>query len=216
MPLKCIIFDMDGTLTETNRLIFDSFNHIAERYQDRRYDEAEIVKMFGPPEETALLSIVGTDQIDEAMVDYLDFYRSHHKRLARLHPGMKEILAFLDKAGCIVALFTGKGTHTTRISLEELGIKEYFDYTVTGNDVVNHKPSSEGILKILDHFQLKPDEALMIGDAVSDVKAAHGAGVKMAAVLWDSYAREKMLALQTDYAFHTVAELEQWLRINLG
>lgn len=216
MPLKCIIFDMDGTLTETNRLIFDSFNHIAERYQDRRYKEEEIVKMFGPPEETALLSIVGTDQIDEAMVDYLDFYRRQHAQLARLHPGMKEILELLKDAGCFVALFTGKGTHTTRISLEELGIKEYFDFTVTGNDVTNHKPSSEGILKILDHFRLKPEEALMIGDAISDVKAAHEAGVKMAAVLWDSYAREKMLALQTDYTFHTVAELEQWLRNNLG
>lgn len=215
MKLRCIIFDMDGTLTETNRLIFDSFNYIAERYQRKRYREEEIVKMFGPPEEGALLSIVGEDQINEAMTAYLDFYRKHHAELARLHTGMKEVLEFIKQRGCALAIFTGKGTQTTRISLHELGIEKYFDYIVTGNDVVNHKPSPEGILKIIEHFSLKPEEILMIGDAVSDIKASHEAGVKIGAVLWDSYAREKILSMQTDYTFHTVGELEQWLRENL-
>jgi pyrophosphatase PpaX len=216
MPLKCIIFDMDGTLTETNRLIFDSFNHIAERYGKRQYKEEEIVKMFGPPEEGALLSIVKETQIDEAMDEYLKFYRGHHGELARLHAGMREILEFIKSRGCKLAIFTGKGTHTTRITLQEFGIDKYFDYVVTGNDVVNHKPSCEGIQKIMSHFGLAPSEALMIGDAVSDVKASHDAGVKIAVVLWDSYAKDKVLSMQTDYAFHTVAEMELWLRNHLG
>ena len=95
MAFQCIIFDMDGTLAETGRLIFDSFNYIADRYRHRRYSDDEIIKMFGPPEEEALLSIVGKDQIKEAMVDYLKFYRAQHARLARLHRGMVEILRFI-------------------------------------------------------------------------------------------------------------------------
>jgi HAD superfamily hydrolase (TIGR01509 family) len=216
MALKCIIFDMDGTLTETGRLIFDSFNHIAERYQQRRYTEDEIIKMFGPPEEEALLHIVGKEKIDEAMGEYLRYYRAHHAERARLHPGMKEVLELVKSRGCRLAIFTGKGIHTTRITLGELGIADFFDYIVTGNDVVNHKPSSEGIRKILKHFALKTDETLMIGDAVSDVKAAREAGIKIGVVLWDSYAKERVLAMQTDYAFHTVDELKQWLGANLG
>ncbi len=51
--LKCIIFDMDGTLTRTNQLIFDTFNYIAGKYEGRRYSEQEITAMFGPPEEGA-------------------------------------------------------------------------------------------------------------------------------------------------------------------
>ena len=216
MALKCIIFDVDGTLTETNRLIFDSFNYIAERFQHRQYKDEEIVKMFGPPEEGALLSIVGDDRIDEAMDVYLRYYRDRHSELARLHPGMREVLDFIKSRGCKLAIFTGKGTHTTRITLQEFGIENHFDYVVTGNDVVEHKPSPEGILNILKHFDLDPGEALMIGDAVSDVKAAHDAGVKVGVVLWDSYARERVLAMQTDYTFHTVNELDQWLKDNLG
>jgi len=216
MKLKCIVFDMDGTLTETGRLIFDSFNHIAERYQQRRYQDDEIIRMFGPPEEVALLHIVGEEKIDEAMDEYLRYYRGHHAERARLHRGMKEVLDLVGSRGCKRAIFTGKGIHTTRITLEELGIADLFDYIVTGNDVTNHKPSSEGIRKILGHFSLEPGEALMIGDAVSDVKAAHEAGVKIGVVLWDSYAKERVLAMQTDYVFRTVNELKQWLEEHLG
>jgi pyrophosphatase PpaX len=216
MALRCVIFDVDGTLTATSQLIFDSFNHIAEIYKQRRYSKEEIIKMFGPPEEGALLSIVAETEIDEAMTRYLEFYRDHHAELARLHPGMKEVLEFVKQRGCKLAIFTGKGLHTTRISLEELGISHYFDYIVTGNDVVNHKPSPEGLIKILEHFSLKPEEAVMIGDAVSDIKAAREAGMKVGVVLWDSYAGDKARSMQTDFAFQTVNELYEWIKSNLG
>lgn len=210
--LKCVIFDLDGTLTQTNELIYDSFNYIAGKYAGRQFSVKEINAMFGPPEEGALLSIVPQKQIEEVMQEYLVYYRANHGRLARLYPGIEEILRMVKSARRSLALFTGKGTHTTRITLEEFGINHYFDYVVTGNDVSEHKPSAEGIRKILAYFALKPAEALMVGDAVSDVKASRDAGVEIAAVLWDSYAKEKVLQMNTDYVFHNVAEFHQWLK----
>ena len=211
-PFRCIIFDMDGTLTQTNQLIFDSFNYIARKYEGREYSEQEITAMFGPPEEDALVRIVGRDRIATALQEYLEFYKTNHSKLARLYPGILNLLEFLKQRNCWIALYTGKGIHTTSITLEEFGLRKYFDYVVTGNDVVNHKPSAEGIRKILEHFGLKPDEVLMVGDSVADVKASHDAGVKVAAVLWDSYAREKVLQMHTDYQFHSVEELLRWTR----
>ncbi|HLF20783.1 MAG TPA: HAD-IA family hydrolase [Bacteroidota bacterium] len=210
--LKCVIFDMDGTLTQTYQLIFDSFNHIAKKYLGKTFSHPEITAMFGPPEEGALLNVVSRDQLDEAMVEYLRFYKDHHSQLAKLYPGIKEVLGFLKQQGRTVALFTGKGVHTTSITLDEFGIRPYFDYVVTGNDVRKHKPSAEGIQKIISHFQLKPKEVLMVGDAVSDVKAAHASGVKIAAVVWDSYSRESVLQMLPDYVFHDVGEFQAWLR----
>ena len=214
--LKCVIFDMDGTLTHTNRLIFDSFNYIAEKYAGRTYTEPEITAMFGPPEEGALLQVVSEREIDEVMKDYLGFYRNRHGDLARLFPGIRELLAFLQEHKVHLALFTGKGRHTTAITLEEFGLTSFFDYVVTGNDVVNHKPSAEGINKILARFTLTPDEALMVGDSVADVRASHEAGVKIASVLWDSYSKEKVLQMNADYVFHDVDEFSHWLRGEFG
>jgi len=161
---------MDGTLTQTNRLIYDSFNYIAQKYSGKTYSIPEINAMFGPPEEEALLSIVRPEQIDIVMNDYLSFYQTHHNQLAQLYPGMENILSSIKDGGRILALFTGKGTRAAAITLQEFRIDTYFDYVVTGNDVVKRKPSAEGLFKIMDHFALQPDEVLMIGDAVSDVK----------------------------------------------
>ncbi|MBM4161434.1 MAG: HAD-IA family hydrolase [Ignavibacteria bacterium] len=210
--LKCIIFDMDGTLTDTNRLIFDTFNYIAEKYEGKRYTEPEITAMFGPPEEGALVRVAGGAPIDDVMSDYLHFYRENHRRLARLYPGIEALLTYLRKEGVHLAMFTGKGIRTTTITLEEFGLRKYFDCVITGNDVVSHKPSPEGIRKILAHFNLAPSEALMVGDSVNDVKASRGAGVRIAAVLWDSYGKEQVVQMQTDLAFHDVTEFHNWLK----
>jgi len=202
---------MDGTLTQTNQLIYDSFNYIAQKYAGKTYSVPEITAMFGPPEEGALLSIVPPELIDEVMKDYLHFYQAHHNQLAQLYPGIEEILRFTKERGKLLALFTGKGTHTTRITLQEFHIDKYFDYIVTGNDVLNHKPSSEGLHKIMQHFALQPDQVLMVGDAVSDVIAAQEAGIKIAAVVWDSYAKEKVIHMKADFTFHHVKEFHLWL-----
>ena len=210
--LKCIIFDMDGTLTDTNQLIFDSFNYIAMKHKGKTYSPAEIVAMFGPPEEGALLDIVGEDEIDQVMKEYLAYYRRHHKTLAKLHPGILDLLRFLQRRKVHCAMFTGKGIHTTTITMQAFALMPYFEYVVTGNDVVNHKPAPEGIEKILDHFSIRKEEALMVGDSVGDVKSAREAGVKIAVVLWDSYTKEKVLQMKTDYAFHTVRDFSEWIR----
>ena len=207
---------MDGTLTQTNQLIYDSFNYIAHKYAGRTYTVPEITAMFGPPEEGSLLAIVSPEQIDEVMKDYLAFYRAHHNELAQIYPGIEDILRSLKESGRKLALFTGKGIHTAMITLQEFHIEKYFDFIVTGNDVVKHKPSSEGLLKIMEHFTLQPDELLMVGDSVSDVKAAHEAGVTIAAVVWDSYAKEKVLQMKTDFVFENTKEFQDWLNEQLS
>ena len=78
-----------------------------------------------------------------------------------------------------------------------------------------HKPSAEGINLFLEQFSLKKDEVLMVGDSPADVKAAHAAGVKVASVLWDSYSKEKVLQLKSDYVFHSVEELRMFLEENI-
>jgi len=207
---------MDGTLTQTNQLIYDSFNYIAQKYAGRTYSIPEITAMFGPPEEGALLAIVPAEQIDAVMKDYLSYYRTHHRRLARIYPGMEKILSSIKERGKRLAVFTGKGTHTALITLQEFGIEKYFDYVITGNDVVKHKPSSEGLLKIMDHFALQPDDLLMVGDSVSDIQAAREAGVKIAAVVWDSYSKEKVLKMKTDLVFNDTSEFQQWLNVQFN
>ena len=86
---------------------------------------------------------------------------------------------------------------------------------ITGDDVKEHKPSPEGILKFIEKFNLLPEKVLMIGDSPSDIKASRAAGVEVASVLWDSYSKDKVLELKSDYLFHTVSELREFLKKNI-
>jgi pyrophosphatase PpaX len=212
---SCVIFDIDGTLTQTNELIFDTFNHVTEKYLLKTFTPAEIIAMFGPPEEIAIERLVGKERIDEAMKDFIAFYDRHFFDNAEIFDGMREVIESLKKKGLRLGVFTGKGRSTTLITLDKIGITKYFDIIVTGSDVINHKPSSEGIRRIIDKFQIQPDQVLMVGDAVSDIKAAHEAGVSIAAVVWDSYAKEKVMGMKVDYLFHSVRDFSLWLQVHV-
>jgi HAD superfamily hydrolase (TIGR01549 family) len=203
------IFDVDGTLTSTNQLIFDSFNFIAKKYLNRKFTDEEIVAMFGPTEDVILKKWC-EDKFDEARIEYYKYYSDNHWK-AKLYPGIKEILDYLKNNKFPIGIFTGKGREATMITLKKLGVDHYFDLIVTGDDVANHKPSADGILKFVNHFKLKNERVLMIGDSVSDVKASKEAGIKVASALWDSYAHEKVKTLQSDYYFYSVEELKEFL-----
>ena len=212
---SCIIFDIDGTLTQTNDLIFDTFNHVTGKYLQKTYTPAEIIGMFGPPEEIAIERLVGAGKIDAAMDDFIQFYEHQFPIRAEAYNGIKDVVELLHRRGLKLAIFTGKGRRTTLITLDIIGIGKYFDIVVTGTDVVNHKPSSEGIRKIMQHFNVPPAEVLMVGDGVSDIKAAHEAGASAAAVVWDSYGKDTILTMNAEYVFHSVEEFARWIDVNI-
>jgi HAD superfamily hydrolase (TIGR01509 family) len=210
-----VLFDIDGTLTRTNDLIFATFNHIATKYCGRTYEPREIIALFGPPEEGALIPIVGEEHLDAAMDDLCDFYSRNHESMAALHDGMEDVLVFLKGTGIPLGVFTGKGKRTATITLEALGIAGYFDMIVSGNDVLRHKPDPEGIRKFIEAFSLAPSEVLMVGDALGDVTASRAAGATPVAVLWDSYDRERVVRAGADAVFHDVGGLLSWLKTDV-
>jgi HAD superfamily hydrolase (TIGR01509 family) len=214
--LACVIFDVDGTLTRTNDLIFASFNHVAERYLGHRFTPAQIIALFGPPEEGAVQKVFGPENLERIMDELLAFYASQHSAMASLHAGIEEILDLLKRYGVRLAVFTGKGRKTTAITLNALHLASYFELVISGNDVLHHKPHPEGILRVLERFRSSPDEALMVGDSLSDIKAARAAGVPIASVLWDCYDPESIRRENGECVFERVEDLLGWFRVRLN
>jgi|SRR5690554_2919616 len=209
-----IIFDVDGTLASTMELIHASFNYITTKYLSKNISREEVIELFGPTED-AILSEWFTDNLSEVQNDYYKFYRDEH-HTAKAYPGIEEVLQFIKSKNVPLGVFTGKGRGTTLITLEVLKLDKYFDLIITGDDVVKHKPSGEGIIKFVEEFKLDKSKVLMIGDSTGDVKAAREAGVKVASVLWDSYSKDEILKLSTDFIFYSVDELKNFLIEKLG
>ncbi|MDP4116483.1 MAG: HAD-IA family hydrolase [Bacteroidota bacterium] len=210
--LKGVIFDVDGTLTSTNKLIFASFNHVSQKYLNRSFSDDELIKFFGPTEDVILKQWCG-DNYESARKDYYGYYSENHS-MADLYPGMLNVLNYLKEKNVLLSIYTGKGEEAANITLKKLGIFSYFDMVITGDDVQEHKPSPEGITLFLDKFNLKKENAIIIGDAPTDIIAANSAGIKVASVIWDSYAKDKVLKLKSDFVFETVSELFEFLKEN--
>ena len=112
------IFDIDGTLTSTNQLIFDSFNFIAKKYLNKTFTDDEIISMFGPPENDILKKLCG-ENYESARKDYFNYYTENHWK-AELYIGIKEILEQLKSKNYPIGIFTGKGRDASLITLEKI------------------------------------------------------------------------------------------------
>ncbi len=207
---KGIIFDIDGTLTSTNELIYASFNHILQKYEGITYSDEQIIALFGPTEEQILVRWY-PDKAEEVVEEYFDFYKNELPEMASAYDGIHNLLEIISKKNIPLGIFTGKGRRAAELTLEGLGLRDYFTYFASGDDVENHKPAADGIVNYLKTYNFQPHEVLMIGDAPADIKAARSAGTPVASVVWDSYAKDEVLKLNSELVFYSVAGLQEYL-----
>lgn len=212
--IKGVVFDIDGTITSTNKLIYDSFNHIYKKYKNKILTPEEIRSLFGPTEEVIIRELFNHNS-DEVIEEYFRFYSENH-HLAALYPDIEKTLQTIRSAGLPMGIYTGKGRRSSMITLEKLGVKHYFDFIVTGDEVKEHKPSPEGIELFLERFGLPPAEVLFLGDAVVDIMAARASGVYIGSVVWDSYAKEEVIKSNPDFLFAETGALFEFIAKRLN
>lgn len=212
MKISGIVFDLDGTIAGTNKLIFDTFRYISNKYLNIDRTDKEIIELFGPTEEEILQKLLPQNEYKSAIEEFYTFYKTNHKKLASEYTGMEELLSWLKGNNIPLGIYTGKGRVTAGITLDELGLTDYFSLIISGSDVTDSKPSPEGINIFLDKFDLKKGEVVMVGDSVVDIKTADNAGVKCLSVIWDSYGKNEVEKLNSDFCFGRVVDLFSYIK----
>lgn len=208
--LAGLIFDLDGTLTDTLPIAFGAFRIAVERYSERRFTDAELVSFFGPSEEGILRQIV-PEHWEPCFEHYLTEYAALHAGRGRLYPGMEAALAALAARGVRLAIVTGKALRATAITLERVPIARYFDTIEAGSPEGGVKDLA--IRKVLQRWRLEDSRVAYVGDAVNDMQAAKAAGVTGIGAAWGGTASADALKeAGADVAFATVDEFADWAR----
>lgn len=200
MAYKYVLFDLDGTLINTNRLIIDSFKHTYKTGLGLEVSEEEILKYFGEP----LIKTLGRyseEKADELFKIYIEYNELRHDATVTIFDGVKELLGELESQGRVLALVTSKRRKVALMGLDLFDIKRHFKVFVALEDTELHKPNPAPVLKALELLGAKPEEAIMVGDSVFDIHCAHGAGVKAALVKW-SAAHGFQEDVAADYVAH--------------
>ncbi|RZK36659.1 MAG: HAD family hydrolase [Pedobacter sp.] len=212
--IKAVIFDLDGTLADTLPLCIEAFRNSIEPLIKRSLSDEEIIATFGPSEEGTIMALV-PEHYEKGISSYLKFYKQLHAMCPRAFEGIEDLLINLTDKSVKIAMVTGKGRHSTDISLEQFGIGKYFEAIETGTSIGPRK--AQGIKKILDLFKdIRKEEIIYIGDAPNDIIASRTAGIRVVAAVWAETAEpEKMKELHPDMLFDNIRDFSYWLTLNI-
>lgn len=208
---SCLLFDLDGTLVDTNDLIIRSYYHALGKYLDRKVPLEEVLTFFGRPLRDGM-EYFSPQHWEEMIRAYREFNLANHDQLARPFPGVREALEELHRREYWLAVVTSKARPVTEMGLRLCGLEHLMDVVVCMEDTSVHKPAPDPVLKALELLRRKgwtgrKEEVLMVGDSPWDVAAAKAAGVATAVVAWSLFDPEKFDAGRPDFILQAMDEL---------
>jgi len=205
--IRTALFDLDGTLLDTNELIIRSFLHALDGVNPNGHTRDTIIPHMGKPLVDQLKFFSSLEDVSEIMAKYRAFNFDNHDALVTAFPHVQETLEALHGAGVRIGIVTSKIRKTTEMGLRLCGLASYVDTIVTIEDVERAKPDPEGIERALRELGAVGEPAVMVGDSSFDIDAAKRAGVTSVGVSWSLKGREFIAGLQPDYIIDDMREL---------
>ena len=184
---KLYIFDLDGTLLDSDKMLIETFHYLYKKYKPTDYviDDNKIITFSGPQIRDTLKQEF--PELDQEMM--LKEWRvesvKNYPKFTKLFPGAIELLSTLVEKGIYTAIYTNKHRFATDEAFKLFGISDLDIWSVTGDDVKTQKPNPEGLEIAMNHFGIKDrKEVIYIGDSVYDARTAENAGVDFGLVSW--------------------------------
>lgn len=216
MTVKAILTDMDGTFTRFN-LDYMGMRRAALRLLEQEgllrpshSDQMSIYLML-----KELHGAVDTERLDEIKkriyqkVEALEMQAAEE---AQLMAGAREVLEELKQMKKRVVVVTNNGRLGTERTLERLDLRGVFDGVVTRDDADQLKPDPAIVVKALSLARAKPEEAILVGDAIIDVRAARAASVRSVAVPTGPFPASRLLEEQPDFIVGSFLEVPELVR----
>lgn len=202
-----ILFDLDGTLLDTEKLIFASFEHVFKQYKpEYTLSEAELTSFLGPTLHQTFSLYFEEHQIEEVIRVYRAFNREHHDAYVTPIEGAHKTLAYLKEHGYDIGVVSNKQAEMVHHGLAFCGLDSFVEVVVDSTMVTHPKPDPEGILKACEMLYRSHDDMIYVGDSVSDIQATKRMGGYSVAVLFDPIREE---ALRNEKPSRCIYHLEE-------
>ncbi|MCM3113063.1 pyrophosphatase PpaX [Lederbergia lenta] len=204
--ITTLLFDLDGTLIDTNELIISSFLHTLEIFQPGLYKREDVLPFLGP---TLTETFVGIDPHNaEAMTkEYRKFNLEQHDLLVKEFEGVFETIRTLYENKYKLAIVSTKVRATVIKGLALTNLDQFFDVIISLDEVKHAKPNPEPLEKALKLLDSKPKETMMIGDNYHDILGGKNAGTYTCGVSWSIKGRSYLEQYDPDYMLDTMADL---------
>ncbi len=206
---KAFVFDFEGTIVDFQWRLKEGERELREKLRELGFDltvfsQDNYAQMWNRALE--LSSGKRADEIRRELVPIYDRYDEDALGRWSLRKGVKELLNLLKGMKKKVGLVTNVGRRAVQEALGRFGVRDFFDEVVTRNDTTFMKPRGEGIRRCLSALGVRREEAIFIGDSLSDLHAARDAGVRVAIVKGGESPPEEILKDPPDYLWDSLKE----------
>ena len=213
MSWKVLVFDWDGTLVDSEQHIVSCIAESAEvcNLPALSYDRMKSIIGLGMKE--ALYSLY--PEITEAQITTLRqhyskrFHKNEGAELS-LFPNVEKVLGTLKGMGYLLAVATGKSRRGLDMAKEQSGLAHYFDVERCA-DETQSKPHPQMLLEIAQHFDVLPEQMLMVGDTTFDLEMAQRAGAASVGVSYGVHAVDDLHQFEPQRIVDDMQELLAWL-----
>lgn len=194
MPVRAVLWDLDGTLTDSVRFVVDTANRVITAHGGSALEFERVGAMTGLPL-AEIFRIVWPDLTADDAQRYRDEYRAIYDTevipATRLYRGARATLRAFHAAGLRQATVTGKRAADCERILRGLRIASEIDVYLGGDSVTRHKPAPDLAQHAMARLGCAPDESVVVGDAPADIAMGQAAGARTIQVLW-GFAREPL------------------------
>ena len=214
-----VLIDVDGTLVDSVPDLAYCVDEMMKRLDMPVHGEAKVRNWVGNGVERLVRrALIGQldGEPDEALYEqaypvFIELYRDNTSKRSCLYPGVKEGLDYLKSEGYQMGSVTNKAAQFTEPLLRDLGVYDYFSIVISGDTLPQKKPDPAPLLHAAKFFNVRPEQALMIGDSISDVKAARAAGFRIVCMTYGYNHGVDIREAKPDAVMDTMAELPELL-----
>lgn len=190
---KAVIWDMDGVIADTGPYHFKAWQTVFQK-RGVNFTEADFRRNFGQRNDTIIKNTLGEisqSEIEAIASEKETTFRKLAAQNIRALPGATELIKLLREHGFMVALASSAPMENIRLVTQTLGIENYFQAIITGQDVTEGKPSPQGFLLAAQKLGVEPKSCIVIEDAIAGVAACKRAGMHCLAVT-NTHPRERL------------------------
>jgi phosphoglycolate phosphatase len=216
---EMILIDVDGTLVDSVPDLAYCVDEMLKKMGMPTRGEAEVRHWVGNGVERlvkrALLNQLDGEPeqalYEQALPIFRELYAQNTSKRSHLYDGVKEGLDYMKQRGYRLGCVTNKAGEFTLPILRDLGVDDYFEVIICGDDTPRKKPDPLPLLTAAERMQVKPENALMLGDSQSDVKAARAAGFQIVCMSYGYNHGEDIRSFNPDAVIDSFSELQQHL-----
>ena len=207
-----IIFDLDGSLIDSRKDIVNAVNFTLREVGLGQKSTSEISSYIGRGVEDLVKKSLGRrqDLLKKALDILEEYYRKHSTDNSILYPGVKEVLEYFKTKRKII--ITNRNYEFAMLTLRAIGINDYFEDIIGGDDIGCMKPSSCPLDKTIYRLDINKQKVIIVGDMDIDILAGKSAGIITCAVTYGIGKIEDIQKAKPDYTIDNILKLKDIIK----